>query len=142
MSVNSMTSMLTSQIETALKMDMAANAMPISAMIAGAVASMAGVGKIPAAPSPIPVIPAGVSAGTNLIFASFNLGPAAKQKIVAQMMAAGIAVIGINAPPAGLSYLTSQIENAFNLGPAANQKMVAQIIGSAVPTYYNMGTVI
>lgn len=137
-----MTSMLQSQIETALSMDIAANPVATSQLVAAAVASMAAVGKIPSAPSPIPVIPAGVSAGGSLIQAALSLGPAAIQPLVAQMMATGISVIGVNAPPTGLSYLQSQIESALNMGQAANNQTTAKIIGAAVPVYYNMGTVI
>ncbi len=142
MSVNSMASMLTSQIETALNMDVAAQQSPISNIIAAAVGSMAGVGKIPSAPSPIPVVPAGVSAGAAQIEMALSMGPAAQQSVVAQLIAAGISSIGVNAPPAGLSFLAAQIEMALSMGPAANQSTAAQIIGNAVPAYYNMGTVI
>lgn len=142
MAVASMTSMLSSQIETALGMGPAASPKIVAQIIASAVGSMAGVGKIPAAPSPLPVIPAGISAGASQIETALNLGPAAKQKVVAQLIALGISSIGVNAPPAGLSFLASQIENAFSMGPAAKEKVVANIIGSSVPTYYNMGGVI
>lgn len=142
MSVNSMTSTLQSQIETALGMDIAANPIATSQLVAVAIGSMAAVGKIPSAPSPIPVVPAGVAAGGAQIQTSLSMGPAAQQTIVAQIMALGISVIGVNAPPTGLSFLISQIESALNMGPAANNKTTAQIIGAAVPAYYNMGTVI
>ncbi len=142
MAVASMTSMLISQIETALSMGPAANPKVIAQIIAAAVGSMAGVGKLPAGPALIPIIPAGISIGASQIETALNLGPAAKPKIVAQLIALGISSIGVNAPPAGLSFLASQIESSFSLGPAANEKAVANIIGSSVPTYYNMGGVI
>lgn len=142
MSVNALTSSLQSQIEAALSMDIAANPVATSQLVAAAIGSMAAVGKIPSAPSPIPVIPAGVAAGGALIQSALSLGPAAIQTLVAQMMAAGISVIGVNAPPAGLSYLQSQIETALSMGEAANNQTTAKIIGAAVPTYYNMGSVI
>ena len=141
MSVNAMASMLSSQIEMALNMGPAAMQGPIANIIAAAVGSMAGVGKIPAVPI-IPIIPAGISAGAAQIEMALSMGPAANQATVANIIAVGISVIGVNAPPAGLSFLASQIEMALNMGPAANQSTVAKIIGNAVPVYYNMGTVI
>lgn len=141
MPVNSMTSTLTSQIEAALSMDIAANNLVISQMIAAAVASMAGVGIIPGAP-PIPIIPAGVAAGASQIQTALSMGPAAQIPVVAQIFAAGISVIGINAPPTGLPFLTNQVQIALSMDIAAEPSKIAQIIGSAVPVYYNMGGVI
>lgn len=134
--------LLQTQINTALNLGPAAQQATVAQLISLAVASVAPMGFFPPAPVPIPLIPAGVAAGQAMILNALNMGPAAKQSTVAQMMASGIALICPMAPPAGMSLLKTQIETALNLGPAAQQPMVATLIATAIGSYFPMGGVL
>lgn len=133
---------LQSQITSALNMGPAAQQATVATMIASAVAMVAPMGFFPPAPVPIPLIPAGMAAGQSMILNALNMGPAAQQGTVAQMMATGISLIAPTAPPAGMSLLKSQIESALKMGQAAQIPMVATQIAVAISSYFPMGGVI
>lgn len=133
---------LQSQLNTALNMGPAAQQATVATIIASAVAMVAPMGFFPPAPIPIPLIPAGMAAGQSMISNALNMGPAAEQSTVAQMIATGISLIAPIAPPAGMSTLKSQIESALKMGQAAQIPTVATMIAVAIPTYYMTGGVL
>lgn len=134
--------LLNNQIANALSMDIAADPNTVATIIATAVGQASSMGLLPAAPAPIPLVPAGLSAGQNLITNALNLQIAADIKIVATIMATGISLIAPLAPPAGLSYLQNEIANALSMDIAAQQKTVALMISNAIIQYYTMGGII
>lgn len=134
--------LINSQLNNALSLGPAAQPSLVATMIASAVAQAAPMGLFPMAPSPIPLIPAGLAAGQNLINNALSLGPAAQPGLVATMIASGISLIAPMAPPAGLSFLQSQIESALSMGQAAQEPVIATMISSAIITYYTMGGIL
>lgn len=134
--------LLQTQIQNALNLGPAAQVPTVATIIASAVASAAPTGLFPPAPTPVPLVPAGLAAGQAQIQSALNLGPAAQQPVVAQLIALGVSLIAPAAPPAGLTLLKTQIENALNLSSAAQVPTVATIIASAIVQYYLAGGVI
>lgn len=133
---------LNSQIKNALNLGPAADPDLAATIMAAGVAQACVMGLLPSAPAPIPLTPAGLNAGMDLMKNAFSLGPAADPSIVSKLLGAGISLIAPLAPPAGLSFLQTQIENALSMGPAANIDTVALIIASAIIQYYTMGGII
>lgn len=135
-------SLLKSQIVAALSLGPAAIPPSVAAIISAAVGTTASMGIYPTAPVPAPLAAPGVSACNSAIVAALSLGPGAKQKLVAQIIAQGVAVTAPLAPPAGLSKLTSTIESALSMDKGAKQSAIAQIIAQGVIVYYSMGGVL
>ena len=134
--------LVNSQINNALSLGPAAQPSLVATMIAAAVSSAVPMGFLPTPPAPIPLVPAGLPAGQNLINNALSLGPAAQPSLVATMIASGISMIAPMAPPAGLSFLQSQIESALSMREAAQEPVVAAMISSAIITYYTMGGIL
>jgi len=134
-------SLLKAQIGMALKMGKAAQVTTTAQVIASAIGSSVPMGFFPTAPVPVPLYPAGLSAGQALISSALNMGPAATIATTAQMMAMGISVIAPTAPPAGLSALQSQIESALSSGKGADQSIIAEQLATAIVQYYQSGGV-
>jgi len=135
-------SLLKTQIKAALSLGKGASASSTATQIAAAVASAAPTGLFPPAPTPIPLVPAGLSAGQALITQSLSLGKGATISGTAQAMAAGISVIAPVAPPAGLSLLQTQISSALSAGKGADIDLVATQLSIAIVQYYVTGGVL
>jgi len=131
-----------SQIESSMKLDIAGNADLTSLLITSAIASGVPMGFFPPAPVPIPLIPAGFAACKNALKSAFSLDIAGSPDLVAQLMAAGIALLAPMAPPAGMSILQSQLKSAFSLDIAGNPNLCAQLIALGVVNFYMAGGVI
>lgn len=135
-------SVLQSQIKAALSMGKAANQTAVIGIIIAGLSSIIPMGLIPTAPSPIPLIPAGISGTQFTMNAAINIGPAAAISTTAAMWAAAISTAAPMAPPAGLSALQSQIESAMSMGKAANIDTTAQLISAAIIQYYITGGIL
>ena len=133
---------LQSQLKGALSMGNGAQVASTSQLFAAGVASIVPMGMFPIAPVPVPLAPAGMSAGASLIQNALSMGNGATIDAVSQMIAMGISVIAPVAPPAGLSILAQQIKGALSLGNGATVDSTAMMIALAVPTYYMAGGVL
>lgn len=134
--------LLETQIKTAFSLDKGAEKTIISLMLATAIASSASAGLLPSAPSPIPLIPCGLTAGQTLIQNSMSLDKMATQDLVAQLIAQGVSVIAPMCPPVGLATLQLQLAQALKMDKGASPDLTAQLWSQAIIAYYSMGTII
>lgn len=134
--------LLQTQITTAMSMGPAAQPDLVAIQIASAVGSAAPSGLLPAAPSPIPLVPSGLVAGQQQIKNALTMGKGANKKAVATQIANGISVIAPLAPPAGLSTLQTQLESAMSMGKGAQPSVVATQFSTAIVQYYLAGGII
>jgi hypothetical protein len=134
--------LLQTQITSALTMGKAAQPNIVATQIASAVGTASTSGLLPAAPSPIPLTPSGLTAGQQQITSALTMGKGANKKAVATQMANGISTIAPLAPPSGLSTLQVQLESAMNLGKGAQPSIVATQFASAIVQYYLAGGII
>lgn len=135
-------SLLKTQIKAALSLGKGANINTTAIQIAAAVASAVPTGFFPIAPTPIPLVPAGLSAGQSLITQAFSLGKGATISATSQALAAGISVIAPTAPPAGISLLQTQISSALSAGKGADIDIIATQLSIAIVQYYTTGGVL
>ncbi len=133
---------LQSQFISALSLKQGAQVQSTSAIMASAIASIAPMGLFPVVPIPVPLVPAGVSAGMSMIQNAMSLKQGAQVSIVSKMIANGISLIAPTAPPAGLSLLGQQIESAMSLKQGAQIQSTASLLASAIITYYSSGGVL
>lgn len=134
-------SVLQSQFLSALSFKQGAQVQMTATLFASAVATVAPMGLLPGVP-PIPLVPAGVSAGMSMIQQALSLQQSAAQATVSKMIANGVSLIAPLAPPAGLSTLAQQIESALTLDQGARENVVANLIATAVIMYYTSGGVL
>ena len=135
-------SILKSQFLSALSLKQGAQTQITGMRLSLAIGSVVPMGLLPIPPAPIPLIPAGLSAGISMIQQAMSFKQGAQVKTTAQMIAKGVSLIAPLAPPAGLSLLSKQIEAAFSLKQGARENVVADLLSIAVITYYTCGGII
>lgn len=135
-------SLLQNQLKSSLSLQQGAQIKTSASLISAGIASIVPMGLLPSAPSPIPLTPAGLSAGMNMIEQALSLDKGATISTVASLLANGISLIAPLAPPAGLSILSQLIESALSLDVGADIGITSAQIASAIITYYTCGGII
>jgi len=133
---------LQSQFVSAMSLKQGAQVQSTSAIMASAIASVVPMGLFPVAPTPIPLTPAGMSAGLSMIQNAMSLKQGAQISTVSKMIANGISLIAPTAPPAGLSLLGQQLESAMSMKQGAQIQTTTSLMASAIITYYTSGGVL
>ena len=133
---------LQSQFISALSLRQGAQVQSTSAMMASAIASIVPMGLFPVIPAPVPLVPAGVSAGMSMIQNALSLKQGAQISAVSKMIANGVSLIAPTAPPAGLSLLGQQLESAMSMKQGAQIQTTASLMASAIIAYYTSGGVL
>jgi len=130
---------LESALKSAFSLGMASSSTLASEIIGAGLLAVISMGQFPSVPSPIPLVPSGISAAKSMIKQAFSLGPAATPELSAQMITAGVVASCSMIPPAGVSSLQSAIKSAFSNKDSADKTTSAQKMSSAIITYYKTG---
>lgn len=133
---------LQSQFLSALSMKQGAQVQISANLLGAAIGTAVPLGLLPMVPSPIPLVPAGLSAGISMIRQALSMKQGAEISTVSQLIANGISLIAPLAPPSGLSLLAKQIESAFSMKQGAREQTTANLLASAVITYYTSGGIL
>ena len=133
---------LKNAIKAALNLEVAGNPDLTSTIIISTLAGLVPMGLFPPAPSPLPLIPSGVSIAQNGIKGALSLEVAGNPDLTSLQMASAIQALVPNIPPVGFSILQNAIKSALSLEVAGNPDLQAEIIANAIVGYYTSGGVI
>lgn len=129
---------LKTMIKLSLQLQQGASNDGIAGAMVTALSTCTPMGMFPAAPSPIPLIPAGAS-GTNSLLSkvALNMQQGASNSMIAQNTAMAVSLCCPAVPPSGMTALKTLIENTvLNMQQGADNNMIAQSMANSIVVYY------
>lgn len=107
-----------------------------------AVASIVPMGLKPHYPSPIPLVPSGISPAMSMLKTAGSMGSTADVNKSAKLTATAVSVIAPLCPSFGKTTLETQLKSAWSMKNSATIDIVSTLEANAVITYYLAGGII